>query len=97
MGRRQFLAVLAAGAAGSPGAGSAQHKPYPPRGLRLSITCDMFRGPDAGLPFDNPGRTDPRPQPVRKYSPDEALALAHTNGYQGFEMFNWRDPGERSP
>ena len=55
----------------------------------------MFLGPDTGLPFDNPGRTDPRPQPVRKYSPDEALALAHASGYQGFEMFNWRDSAER--
>lgn len=46
------------------------------------------------LPFDNPGRTDPRPQPPRRYSPDEAVALCKGKGYGAFEMFDWRDPVE---
>jgi hydroxypyruvate isomerase len=95
MKRREFLGGLGATAmAASSRRARGQGNP-PPRGLRLSVTCDMFRGPDAGLPFDNPGRTDPRPQPVRRYSPHEALELCLASGYQGFEMFNWRDPVER--
>ena len=93
MQRRRFVSGLAAGAAVPAG---AQFHPHEAQGLRLSVTCDMFRGPDVRLPFDNPGRTDPRPQPVRKYAPEQALALTHASGYQGFEMFNWRDPAERA-
>ena len=63
-----------------------------PKGLRLSVTCDMFRGEDIRLPIDTP--SDPRPLPRRKYSPDEALALARERGYQAFELFDWRDPIE---
>ena len=55
----------------------------------------MFRGEDIGLPLDTAGGKDPRPEPRRKYSPDEALALASRHGYDGFEMFDWRDPEER--
>jgi hypothetical protein len=62
------------------------------KGLRLSITCDMFRGEDIRLPVDTPN--DPRPVPRRKYSPDEALALAREQGYQAFELFDWREPIE---
>jgi hydroxypyruvate isomerase len=54
----------------------------------------MFRGKDSGLPIDTPDGRDPRPEPRRKYTPDEALALAREQGYQAFELFNWRDPGE---
>ena len=93
MQRRRFVSSLAAGAAVPAG---AQFRPHEAQGLRLSVTCDMFRGPDVRLPFDNPGRTDPRPQPVRKYEPEQALALTHASGYQGFEMFDWRDPAERA-
>jgi hydroxypyruvate isomerase len=91
--RREFLAGLGAGALAIPSWPSPQAE-VPLPGLRLSVTCDMFRGPDVGLPFDNPGRTDPRPQPVRKYSPHDALELCHAHGYQGFEMFDWRNPAE---
>ena len=48
MKRRTFLAAAAAAAA-MPRA-LAQLKPFPQRGLKLSVTCDMFRGPDRGLP-----------------------------------------------
>jgi len=95
MKRREFLGSLGAGVMAVPSRPGGQRNPSPPLGLRLSVTCDMFRGPDAALPFDNPGRTDPRPQPVRRYSPHEALKLCHAAGYQGFEMFDWRDPVER--
>ena len=54
----------------------------------------MFRGPDVWLPFDNPGRGDPRPQPPKKYSPEQAVALCKSQGYGAFEMFDWRDPAE---
>ena len=97
MNRRTFLSSLSIGAASASSAG-AQFKPYPAKGLRLSITCDMFRGPDRGLPEDSGktealGRTTPG-LPMQKYSPDEGLALAHATGYQAFEMFNWRAPSE---
>ncbi len=96
MYRRQFCAAFAGGAAHL--LSSCQPlRELPASGLKLSVTCDMFRGEDAGLPFDTPGRTDPRPEPRTKYSPDEALALAKSLGYEGFEMFDWRDvDGERA-
>lgn len=53
----------------------------------------MFRGPDVGLPFDNPGG-DPRPQPARQFSPREALKLSKSLGYAGFEGPQWRDADE---
>ena len=65
-----------------------------PKGLKLSITCDMFLGEDIGLPIDTVDGLDPRPLPRIKYSPDEALALAKEQGYQAFELFNWHDPEE---
>lgn len=94
--RRQALLGLGAvtAAAWSRGVAGVDRAPGP-QGLRLSVTCDMFRGPDVGLPFDNPGRTDPRPQPPRRYTPGEALELCHRSGYQGFEMLDWRNPAER--
>ncbi len=93
--RREFFGALGVGAMAASSRAGEKPNPPPPRGLRLSVTCDMFRGPDARLPFDNPGRTDPRPQPVRRYSPHEALELCRASGHQGFEMFDWRDPVER--
>jgi hydroxypyruvate isomerase len=54
----------------------------------------MFRGEDIRLPIDTPGKRDPRPEPRRKYYPGEALALAREQGYQAFELFDWRDPSE---
>jgi hydroxypyruvate isomerase len=92
MHRRAFLSTLAAAAAAS--RLPAQSTPSKLNGLRLSITCDMFRGEKIGLPIDTPGRVDPRPQPRRSYTPDEALALTREQGYQAFEMFNWNDPLE---
>ena len=97
MNRRTFLFSFSIGAAAALPA-AAQFKPYPAKGLRLSITCDMFRGADRGLPEDSAkpealGRVTPG-LPRQKYSPDEGLALAHASGYQAFEMFNWRDPLE---
>ena len=65
-------------------------------GLKLSITCDMFRGNERGLPVDTVDRKDPRPDPEVKYTPDEGLALAKSQGYQGFEMFDWRNAEERA-
>ncbi len=65
-------------------------------GLKLSITCDMFRGSRRGLPVDTVDRKDPRPDPDVSYTPDEALALAKSHGYQGFEMFDWRNEEERA-
>ncbi len=92
MHRREFMAALAvapfAAGCGHPAAAE-------PKGLKLSITCDMFRGEDRGLPLDTVDGRDPRPDPHIKYTPDEALALARSHGYQGFEMFDWRDAGER--
>ena len=64
-------------------------------GLRLSVTCDMFLGPDRGLPVDTVDGKDPRPDPEVRYSPAEGLGLAARKGFEGFEMFNWRDPAER--
>ncbi len=65
-------------------------------GLKLSVTCDMFRGNERGLPVDTVDRKDPRPDPDVKYTPDEGLALAYSHGYQGFEMFDWRNAEERA-
>ena len=93
--RREFLGSLGMAAMAAPSWSGPRRQPRSSRGLRLSVTCDMFRGPAAGLPFDNPGRTDPRPQPVRRRSPQEALELCHAHGYQGFEMLDWRNPVER--
>ena len=94
MHRRRFLSALAAAAAGVRLRGQAP--PAKSKGLRLSITCDMFRGEAIRLPIDTPGKRDPRPGPRRKYTPDEALALTREQGYQAFELFDWRDPGEWS-
>ena len=66
------------------------------KGLKLSITCDMFRGNERGLPVDTMDGKDPRPDPDVKYTPDEALTLAKSHGYEGFEMFDWRGEEERS-
>lgn len=94
MHRREFLASIAAV---PPLALSCSHPPETPAGgLNLSITCDMFRGNQRGLPVDTVDRKDPRPDPDVSYTPDEGLALAKSLGYQGFEMFDWRNPEERS-
>lgn len=92
MRRRKFLSACVVAAAGSRLRG--QPLPARPKGLRLSITCDMFRGEDIRLPIDTAGKRDPRPAPRRKYTPDEALALAREQGYEAFELFDWRDPEE---
>jgi hydroxypyruvate isomerase len=94
MQRRVFLSALAAAAVGARLGG--QQPAARPNGLRLSITCDMFRGPDIRLPIDTAGRRDPRPEPRRKYIPAEALALTREQDYQAFELFDWRDPAEWS-
>ena len=67
-----------------------------PSGLKLSVTCDMFRGNQRGLPVDTIDGVDPRPDPDVSYTPDEGLSLAKSLGYEGFEMFDWRDDRERS-
>lgn len=91
MQRRDFLAALG----GFPLLNGCQPaEPGAVGGLRLSVTCDMFRGPDRGLPVDTPGRRDPRPDPEVRYSPGDGLALAASLGYEGFEMFDWRNPEE---
>ncbi|MDE0105754.1 MAG: TIM barrel protein [Bryobacterales bacterium] len=93
--RRQFCAALAG--AGLYGTGACKEpEATPATGLKLSVACDMFRGEDAGLPFDTSDRSDPRPEPRTKYPPGAALELAKSLGYQGFEMFDWRDEAERS-
>lgn len=97
MHRRRFLHTLAAAAAASrlPGSRLAAQTPsIHPKGLRLSVTCDMFRGDAIRLPVDTPGKRDPRPVPRRGYTPDEALALCREQGYQAFELFDWRGAGE---
>ena len=95
MRRRQFCAALS-GAVAHAVTGCQQPAAIPSKGLKLSVACDMFRGEDAGLPFDTPDRSDPRPQPRIKYSADEALGLAKSHGYEGFEMFDWRDEVARA-
>ena len=94
MHRRQFCAALA-GAASQFAAGCRSPPGAPNGGLKLSIACDMFRGEDGGLPFDTADRSDPRPEPRTKYSPGQALALAKSLGYRGFEMFDWRTDSVR--
>ena len=93
--RRQFCAALA-GASLYGGSGCNEATEPPATGLKLSVACDMFRGEDAGLPFDTADRSDPRPEPRTKYAPDAALNLAKSLGYEGFEMFDWRGEAERS-
>ncbi len=84
MRRRDFMAAVATGpvalGCGRP-AGDPSGKSR--RGLKLSVTCDMFRGEDRGLPVDTRDGVDPRPDPSRKYTPDEAVALAAEHGYGG--------------
>lgn len=96
MRRRDFMAAVAAGTA-APGCGGPAGGPSGKarRGLRLSVACDMFRGADRSLPVDTRDGVDPRPDPGRKYTPDEAAALAAKHGYGGVEMFDWRNLAER--
>ena len=90
MQRRAFLAALAAVPFGTGcGEGDAARQ-----WLKLSVTCDMFRGEDIGLPIDTVDGKDPRPEPRLKYPPDNACKLARALGYEGVEMFDWRDPVE---
>ncbi|MBG98791.1 MAG: hypothetical protein CMN58_00425 [Solibacterales bacterium] len=95
MTRRTFLTTTAGVSALR---GQAHLEPFPVRGLNLSVTCDMFRGPDRGLPEDD-HKAEAWGRPTqgvrqRKYDPDSALAMLHAAGYQAFEMFNWRDVDE---
>ena len=93
MNRREFIASVAAGA---PLAVACERQAAAPtRGLKLSVTCDMFRGNERGLPVDTIDRKDPRPDPHVQYAADQGLALAKSHGYEGFEMFDWRNEGER--
>lgn len=94
MHRREFMAALAGAAPLA--VGCEQPVDVPTKGLKLSITCDMFRGNERGLPVDTVDGQDPRPDADVKYTPDEALALAKSLGYEGFEMFDWRGEEERS-
>lgn len=94
MSRRDFMATMAVAAPLA--VGCQQPARRPSGGLKLSVTCDMFRGEDRGLPVDTVDGKDPRPDPHVSYTPDEGLALAASHGYQGFEMFDWRDAGERA-
>ena len=94
MNRRLFTSSMAAGMLGAISPCGAQRSAVQRRGLRLSVTCDMFRGEEVRLPFDTPDRRDPRPKPRRKLAPQQALALAQARGYQAFELFDWRDPVE---
>ena len=90
MQRRAFLAALAAVPFGAGcGQGDAARQ-----GLKLSVTCDMFRGEDIGLPIDTVDGKDPRPEPRTKFTPAEACEMASLTGYEGVEMFDWRDPVE---
>ena len=93
MERREFIATLAA----VPFAiGCEPTAESPPKGLKLSVTCDMFRGENRGLPVDTVDGMDPRPDPHVSYTADEALELAANHGYEGFEMFDWRSAEERA-
>lgn len=89
MQRRAFLAALAA----VPGSTGCSTGDFGRNGLKLSVTCDMFRGEDIGLPIDTVDGKDPRPEP-RQYAPATACKLARDLGYDGVEMFDWRDPAE---
>lgn len=90
MQRRAFLATLAAVPFGT----SCGDEEAERTGLKLSVTCDMFRGEDIGLPIDTVDGQDPRPEPRRQYTPANACKLAKALGYEGVEMFDWRDPVE---
>ena len=90
MQRRAFLATLAAVPFGT----SCGDEDAERTGLKLSVTCDMFRGEDIGLPIDTVDGKDPRPEPRRPYPPANACKLAKALGYDGVEMFDWRDPVE---
>ena len=92
MRRRDFIGTIAA--AGPFLAGCEEAPQAQAKGLRLSVTCDMFRGNERGLPVDTVDGEDPRPDPEISYAPDEALALASSLGYEGFEMFDWRNADE---
>lgn len=93
MHRREFIAALSA----PPLALSCGRRPEAQTsGLKLSITCDMFRGNQRGLPVDTLDGEDPRPDPDVSYTADEGLALAMSHGYEGFEMFDWRNGEERA-
>lgn len=93
MHRREFIAALSA----PPLAFSCGRQPEAQTsGLKLSITCDMFRGNQRGLPVDTLDGEDPRPDPDVSYTADEGLALARSHGYEGFEMFDWRNGEERA-
>ena len=94
MNRREFVAAIAAAAPLAVGCDPPAETSS--KGLKLSVTCDMFRGEARGLPVDTVDGKDPRPDPHVSYTPDEGLALAASHGYQGFEMFDWRDAGERA-
>lgn len=89
MQRRAFLAALAAAPFGAGCGGDAERK-----GLRLSVTCDMFRGEDIRLPIDTVDGRDPRPEPRRKTTPADACKIIQEIGYEGVEMFDWRDSAE---
>ena len=92
MRRRDFIAALASA---GPFLTSCEKPPETSaKGLKLSVTCDMFRGNQRGLPVDTADGKDPRPDPDVSYSPAEGLALASSLGYQGFEMFDWRNAEE---
>ena len=94
MHRRKFIASAAAAV---PLAIACKRQAVAPsNGLNLSVTCDMFRGSERRLPVDTVDRTDPRPDPDVQYTSDEGLALAKSLGYEGFEMFDWRDDRERT-
>ena len=94
MQRRQFLSSLAGSVPFAVACGRPAEAPT--NGLKLSVTCDMFRGNERGLPVDTVDRKDPRPDPHVKYTPDEGLALAKSHGYEGFEMFDWRNAEART-
>ncbi len=97
MNRREFAAALTGGAAMAGGCGQSRlPQTTQTKGLKLSVTCDMFRGPGRGLPVDTADRKDPRPDPEVAYTPDEGLALARSHGYEGFEMFDWRNEEVRA-
>ena len=93
MHRREFIASAAAAL---PLATACERQAMePPKGLKLSVTCDMFRGNRRGLPVDTIDGQDPRPDPEVEYTADQGLAMAKSLGYEGFEMFDWRDQQER--
>lgn len=90
MQRRAFLAALAA----VPCSTGCITGDSSRNGLKLSVTCDMFRGDEIGLPIDTVDGKDPRPEPRLPYTPASACKIAEEHGYDGVEMFDWRDPVE---